>query len=215
MARHAGATLSFIVIVILLLSGCSVSKITASWVDPAFQREQVRSILVLGASQDDLFRRSFEDEMVSQLRQYGMKAVPSYRAISREELPGKEEMEQWIGSQEVDGVLVSRLIETQEETYISPGYISSFGPAGSYWGGRYYPYGGWYDYSAGGYDTIYYPPQSTSYRVYIVETTLYLVASNQPAWSARSEISPEDDLNRAMAEFVAQLVVNMVDRGVL
>jgi len=207
--------------ILLVLAGCVTSKITASWVDPSFSRSQVRSILVLGYSKEELFRRSFEDEMVLQLEQYGMKAVPSYRTISGEELPAEEKMPQWVGSQKFDGVMISRLVETREETYVSPGYVSSYGPYRPYgghpyypYGSRFYPYGGWYDYS-GGYDTIYYPPQATSYKVYVVETTLYLGASGQPVWSARADISPEDDMNTAMEDFVTELVKNMVDQGVL
>jgi hypothetical protein len=221
MDRHAGTFFLALIILVLLLAGCAASKITASWVDPSFNRSQLRSILVLGVSQQDLFRRTFEDEMVSQLKRYGLKAVPSYRSISGEDLPEKRQMEQWVGSQKVDGVLVSRLVGTHRETVVSPGYITSFGapPPGPYWGGRHYPggypYGGWYDYYAGSYDIIHHPPQVTHYEIYTIETTLYLVASDQPVWSARSEIYPGDDLNRVMGKFVAQLVRNMVDKGVL
>jgi len=215
MDRHAGTFFLALIMTVLLLAGCAASKITASWVDPTFSRSQLRSILVLGISQQDLFRRTFEDEMVSQLKRYGLQAVPSYRSIPGKDLPGKQEMEQWVGSQKVDGVLVSRLVDTHEETYVTPGYISTFGSPGPYWGGRHYPYGGWYDYYAGGYDVIHYPPQVSHYRIYTIETTLYLVSTDQPVWSARSEITPEDDLNRAMEEMVAQLVKNMADKGAL
>jgi hypothetical protein len=219
MDRNAVTAFLSLIVLLLLLAGCAASKITGSWVDPTFNRAQLHSILVLGVSEQELFRRTFEDEMVSQLKRYGLKAVPSYRSISGEELPEKQEMEQWVGSQKVDGVLVARLVGTHEETVVSPGYITSFGSPGPYWGGRHYPggypYGGWYDYYSGGYDIIHQPPQVSHYRVYTIETTLYLVASDQPVWSARSEIYPGDDLNRVMGKFVAQLVKNMADKGVL
>lgn len=202
----------------LLLAGCSTSKITASWVDPTYNRSQLQSVLVLGVSDQEVFRRSFEDSMVSQFGRFGLKAVPSYRTISGRELPSKEDMEQWVSGQKVDGVVVSRLVGMHEEAVVSPGYTSSFGPS-PYWGRRYYPtvdpYHGWYNYYAGSYDIIHYPPQVTYYEIYTVETTLYLVASDQPVWSARSEISVTDDMNRVMEEFVAQLVKNMLDLGVL
>jgi hypothetical protein len=221
MNRYPVTTLLLPILFFVLLAGCAASKITASWVDPTFNRAQLHSILVLGVSQQDLFRRTFEDEMVSQLKRYGLNAVPSYRSISGEDLPEKQEMEQWVGSQKVDGVLVSRLVGTHQETVVSPGYTTSFGspPPGPYWGGRHYPggypYGGWYDYYAGSYDIIHHPPQVTHYQIHTIETTLYLVASDQPVWSARSEISQQDDMNRVMEEFVAQLVKNMADKGVL
>lgn len=205
---------------LILLPACSSSKLTASWVDPEFKRAQVRSIMVLGVSGEDLLRRTFEDEMVAQLRQYGLKAVPSYRSISGKELPEKGEMEQWIGSQDVDGIMVSRLIGTRQETVVRPGYSTRFGGyAGPYWGrGRHPwvdPYHGWYDYYSGSYDVIHYPPEVSHYQVYTIETTLYLVDSDQPVWSARAEISSEGDMNKAIEDLVTDLIDNMVDKGVI
>lgn len=221
MIRYSANWFLASVLSILLLAGCSSSKITASWVDPTYSRSQLRSVLVLGVSDDEVFRRSFEDTMGRQLGQYGLTAVPSYRSISGRELPDKQDMEQWVSGQKVDAVLVSRLVGMHQEAIVSPGYTRSFGPptVAPYWGRRYHPavdpYHGWYSYYAGSYDIIHYPPQVTYYQIYTVETTMYLVSSDQPIWSARSELSPKDDLSRLMEDFVSQLVKNMVDLGVL
>jgi hypothetical protein len=205
----------------VLLVGCAASKITASWVDPTFNRTQIHSVLVLGVSDQDVFRRSFEDKMVSQLKRYGLKATPSYRSVSGNTLLERQEMEQWVNTQKVEGVLVSRMVGTHQKTVVSPGYVTSFGPppAGPFWGGgpfpHGHPHGGWYDHFAGSSHIIHHPPQVTHYQILTIETTLYLVASDQPVWSARSEISQKDDMNRVVDEFVAQLVKNMADNGVL
>jgi len=209
------------VLIFLLLVGCSSTKITASWVDPNLNRSQVRSILVLGVSEEEIFRRSFEDTMVSRLRLRGLQAAPGYSSFSGNELPERQDLEKLISSQKADSVLVSRLVGVHQETVVSPGYTTSFGPPypAPYWGSRHYPhgypYGGWYDYYAGSYETIHYPPQVTQYQVYTIETTLYLVASDQPVWSARAELLQKDDMNRVLVEFVDRLVKNMVDQGVL
>lgn len=205
--------------IVLLLPACASSKLTASWVDPEFRPSQVRSMMVLGVSGEEMLRRTFEDEMVAQLAQFGLKATPSYRSISGTELPEKGAMEKWVGTQDVDGILVSRLVGTRQETVVQPGYTSRFGYGDPYWGrGRYPwvdPYHGWYGYYSGSYDTIHYPPEVYSYEVYIIETTLYLVASDAPVWSARAELSSRENLNRSIEELVTELVDNMADKGVI
>ena len=208
-------------LLILLLSSCaSTSKLTASWIDPEFKRSQVQSILVLGVSGEDLLRRTFEDEMVAQLRQYGLTAAPSYRSVSGKEIPEQEEMESWIGTQKVDGIIVSRLVEIRQETVVQPGYTTRFGAySDPYWGrGRHPwvdPYHGWYGYYSGSYDVLHYPPEVSHYQVYIIETTLYLVATDQPVWSARAEISSDKDMNRTIEDLVTDLIDNMADKGVI
>jgi hypothetical protein len=215
MKRNFG--LLFFLSFILLLPACSSSKLTASWVDPEFRRSEVQSIMVLGVAGEDLLRRTFEDEMVAQLRQYGLKAVPSYRSISSKEIPEKEDMEKWIGGQDVDGVMVSRLIGTRQETVVQPGYTTyPGGYGGPYWGRSWDPwvdpYHGWYGYYAGAYDYLYYPPEVYQYEVYVIETTLYLVDSDQPVWSARAEISSRKDMNESIEELVSDLIDNMADK---
>lgn len=206
---------------ILLLSSCvSTSKLTASWIDPEFKRSQVRSILVLGVSGEDLLRRTFEDEMAAQLRQYGLTAIPSYRSIPGKEIPKQEEMEEWVGTRKVDGIIVSRLLETRQETVVQPGYTTRLGAySGPYWGRSRHPwvdpYHGWYGYYSGSYDVLHYPPEVSHYEVYIIETTLYLVATDQPVWSVRAEISVEKDMNRSIEDLVADLIDNMADEGVI
>lgn len=205
---------------LILLPACSSSKLTASWADPEYRRFQIRSVLVMGVSGEDLMRRTFEDEMVAQLRQYGLKAVPSYRIITGKELPQKSELEKRVGSQDVDGIMVSRLVGTHQETVVQPGYTTRFGGyTGPYWGGGPHPwvdpYDGWYGYYSGSYDLIHYPPEVYHYQVYTIETTLYLVDSDKPVWSARAEISSRKDMNESIEELVTDLVDNMADKGVI
>lgn len=202
----------------LLLTACaSPSKLTASWVDPEFKRSQLQSVLVLGVSGEDLLRRKFEDEMVAQLRQYGIKASPSYRSISGKEIPGQAEMEEWIGNQDVDGIIVSRLVGTRQETVVYPGYTSRLGVyGGPYWGHPWVdPHHGWYRYYSGSYDIIHYPPEVSRYQVYIIETTLYLVDFDQPAWSARAEISSVKDMDKTLEDLITDLIDNMAEKGVI
>jgi hypothetical protein len=221
MKSYPGAALLLSALALMLLAGCASSKITASWVDPTFNRAQIRSVLVLWVSDQDVFRRSFEDMMVRQLTHYGLKAIPSYRSLSGNTLPERQEMEQWVSTLKVEGVLLSRLVGTHQETVVSPGYITSFGPppAGPFWGGGHFPHGhphhGWYDHFAGSSHIIHHPPQVTHYQIHTIETTLFLVASDQPVWSSISEISQKDDMNRVVDEFVARLVKNMADNGVI
>jgi len=218
MKQHSRPWLFLPFFLLLTLTGCSTSKLTGSWVDPTFQRSQLHSIVVMGVVGEDLLRRAFEDEMVDRLRQYGLKAVPSYRTIPGKELPEKEEMEKWIEGRDVDGIIVSRLVGTRQETVVQPGYSTRIGGyPGPYWGRHPWadPYGGWYGYYSGGYDVLHYPPEISRYQVHIIETTLYLVTTDQPVWSARAEISSEKNMNEAIEELVTDLVDNMVDNGVI
>lgn len=213
------ARLALLLFLCLLAAGCSRAQLTASWRDPGFDSGKLHSIVVLGVSKDAINRRTFEDEMTERLRQFGIDAEPGYRTVPGSALPEKEEVEEWIGQLQADGVLISRLVDSRTEKVVTPGRITYEETTPYYWRRSYRsridPYRGWYPYYRRSYEIIHEPARVSEFRVYTVETTLYDLATDAPVWSARAELVPDGDLNRLIEEFVSLVIDDMIERNVL
>lgn len=65
----------------VLFSACATTQIINQWSDPSYTSPSFKRIMVIGVSKQDSIRRTFEDELVAQLKALGIDAVPSYLFI--------------------------------------------------------------------------------------------------------------------------------------
>ena len=64
----------------LILAGCSSSKVTSSWKQPENSRDRINKILVVGLfdSQDKVVRAEMEKQLAEELEANGINAVTGY-----------------------------------------------------------------------------------------------------------------------------------------
>ncbi len=199
----------------LLLTGCSTSTIIGSWADPGLIKESTKHILVIGISDSELVKRSFEDTMVVRLKEKGVQATPGYRIVTHGEKIERDVVMQFMQTNSIDSVMVTKLIDKRTETVVTPsqtsvrtGDYNSYRAGGSY--NRWYP-----NYSAS-YDVTTTPSRVQSYDVLTIESTLYAVESEQekPIWSAQAETAPGGDINSELSELTDKFVKEMSSGGV-
>lgn len=180
----------------LVLGGCATTRPVHEWRSEGFTGS-IDTVLVIAAVKRSTQRRVFEDLFADALASHGVTATPSYTLMTSEVEISRETVERAIRGQNIDAVLVTRLLGVEEvETYQPPTVL-------------YY----------GSYDSYYHhaltevsPGYYRRYKVLTLETTLYDTASEELIWSMQSEaIEPstprtllEDQINLTIERLAAQ-----------
>jgi hypothetical protein len=155
----------------LLPASCATTKLTGSWKDEA-HRETFRYIVVVGAFEIPDTRVIFEEDFRDRLKERGVNAINSYKLFPGDKPPGKDVFLEKIRSLGADGVLVTRIVDSET--------MKVFVPGTAYVRPSYYDYYGTY------YSYIYKPGYTIDEGHADAETNLYDVKSEKLVWTARS-----------------------------
>ncbi len=171
---------SFFVLAMLLALpyAAGAQTFTATWKNPAAGNVSYAGKKVVGliVSDDMALRQSTEEELARQLTSRGVRGVPAYQAIPKEEVRDKDKAKAWFERTKTDGVVIMRLVDLSKETRPTVVAWESNAYYGSLWG--YYPYA----WGA----TIDLSPNKTTVSV-IVETLVFDVPGNRLLWAGTSE----------------------------
>lgn len=197
-------SLGFVIIVTMLIAGCSTTNINSIWKDPAYQIKPNR-IMIIGIAKKSSNKRSLEDEFAKQINMRGADAVVSYTVLPDEKDANKEVIALKMKELGADAVLITR-IASRETVYTN---LKS---------GVYSPptyYGMWYDYYEYGYKNMYSPGYVEETKYALMETNMYDAGQNKLIWSASSstEISGSDQ--KFIKSYVNFIVKNMVKQKLL
>ena len=183
----------------VVVSACA-TKPTAEWQDDRFSGP-VDNILIIGASAQPTMRRLFEDTFVAELAAIQVKALSSYKVMPVDQVLTREKIEAAIAGQNMDAVLVSRLLGVEDvEVYNPPTYYAHHRRYHSY-------YAHALESSSPGY--------LSSYKVLTLETNLYDTATQQLVWSMQSE-SIDPRTPRDVIETQINLTITtLAERGII
>ncbi|UCG12629.1 MAG: hypothetical protein JSU72_19480 [Deltaproteobacteria bacterium] len=182
--KSSAKVVGFVFLLLPVLMSCASTKLTHVWKDEAYNGRPVADILVLGVTDEDAIRRTYESKFVESLREAGVEAEPSFPLLSGNYKLKKEEIVAAVKKVGADSVLITHLVRVDEkeihtpsQTYVVPRYG-----------------GGYYGYYGRGYDYVHYPGYSRVEVKVVLETSLYNAADEKPMWSARSEtIDPSSE----------------------
>ncbi len=189
----------------LLITACETTSTTAVWKDPGYAAQPMRSMMVIGVSQNSTNRRLYEDAMVNALVSKGVAAQASYAQIPDANNINKQSVEAAIEGQSVDGVLVTHVLGIDTETVYEP-------PMRRY--GRPH-YGRYHSYYAWAYDDVLTPGYYRTYRTARLETNVYAVSSGDLAWSMHSKTLDPENVARAIDSVVAAVIERMQNDGLI
>jgi len=178
----------------LVLAGCSSTRSVMEWREEAFSGK-LDNILVIAAIEERAQQRAIEDAYVKQFGDVAVKAIPGYTLLADETVLSRATVEAAIAGQEIDAVLVTRLLGVEEvEEYQPPSGIEYYQSYHRYYAqARVYSSPGYY----------------IRYKVLTLETNVYDTASQQLIWSMQSESlepsAPQDVIDEQIALTVKRL----------
>ncbi|MEH0154563.1 hypothetical protein V6R21_10495 [Limibacter armeniacum] len=191
--------LNILIICLLVLLGCTPTKMTTSWQNPKIKEPAYENVFVAALTENMGIRQRVENEIAYQIQKEGGAAGPSAELFPPK-LDGHMPQDKNVILEKVraagfDSILTVALVDSKNETRYVPG-AAGYAPMGMY--GYYGTFGGYYGYR---YPYAYSPGYYTQDKVYFMEANLYDVATEQLVWSAQSEFYNPSDLESFANDF--------------
>lgn len=185
----------------LLLTACGSTRVTGHWKKSDYTGPPFASLMVVGLTGELINKTLWENIMAERLEQNSLSTALSVNSFPADGVVSEREIISQVIAQGLDGVLVSRLVDTRtEEVYYPPtgGYYD--GPFGYYSRfSRYYPHA---------YHRVYSPGYVTTFTTVLLETNLY-DANQQLIWSMATDTVGFDSVNQ-LADSVSKKVVELL-----
>lgn len=193
------------IIMCLILVSCASTKIVESWKAPNKQIsvDKLQKVLVVAMFKDETSNRKAEDQMVQFLNG---KAIPSYTYLNKNFDKTKVELIQnKIKKDGFDGAITMRLIDIDKETIYMRNGTNPFP-------NNYRDFSNFYFDSSLAYDNL---PNYSVKKIYTIETNIYSITENKIIWSALTETSNPQGVNK-MTEDVAKVAFKqMIKDGLI
>lgn len=188
-------------------AGCSRTSVTGVWKKIDFAGEPFRSFLVVALTGDEINKALWENMMADRLSGSGLTAVACTEAFPGNYNVTREEITAYARRHAIDGMLVTRLVDTRREQMYHP-------PRGVYYGGPYWYYNHFYNYYPYAYDRVYSPGYTTTHTIVLLETNLYQAATQKLIWSMSSDTFDPRSINQ-LVESVSKKVIQGLRRDLL
>jgi hypothetical protein len=203
MESNARLLYSALLISSILVVSCATSKktFTNEWRDVSYTGH-LGNVLVMGTAKEPVFRKMFEDEFVKSLKVHGTDAVASHTIVASDEMLDKEAILEKIKGQEVDTVLVTRLIRwsVKKETG------DTYEPPPSY-----YRLNDYYFQSFGYGSESHFSRYSGRDEIILLETNLYDTNSEKLIWSGLFRKKFTEAVNKEIASFIKVVMKKLSD----
>jgi hypothetical protein len=191
-----------------LLAACAPNQLVQQQANPEYAgQKRFKRVLVIAASNDDLVRRVFEDDVVKRLGERGIQGVPGYSLLPRAAAVDQATLKRLIAESRADAVLTSRVTAVDTATYKSRGYTAFIGVG----------WGGFYDYYTGIWDTVKVAGQTVSGpTTTLSETRLFDARTGTLAWSGVVETTDRGGtLGAGVQQYTGLVLDAMIRDGVL
>jgi hypothetical protein len=190
----------------MLLNACASTKLTEVWMDEAYKGKPVSDVLIIGVTEEEGVRRSFETKFVKAFQAEGAEAVSSANVIkiAGDRKLEKDEIMKAVYKYGNDSVLITTLVSVDSKEEYRPPRMT-YGGYGGPWG--------FYDHYGYSYGYVHYDPgYSVTHTYYRLETNLYDVETEKPLWSGVSEtLNPKSD--KQIIDDVIKVVMNALKKN--
>jgi hypothetical protein len=192
---------------LLLLAGCSTTKVVTSWHDDSYRSGALRKPLVMAIARKQVIRAKLEDEFVRELRAIGVDAVQSYKMFPELDELKADTIKDKLPGTDRDSILVTHLVDVKKETVYVPARTDVYPMGGAYSRPGYYDnFGSYYGQS---YTVVSSPGYSYEFKVFVLETNLYAAATDKLVWTVVTETEHTDSIDSAVKDFVGAVVKNV------
>lgn len=200
---------SLLVVLPILLTACTSSKLTSSWKDPGTSKElsRFKNILVIGMQPND---RQLKEQMENQLTEYlkreGITAKASFDEYGPKAFAGMSEdaITDHLKAKGYDGIITIALLDKSKEQDYVPGRVN-YTPIGTY-------YNRFSRYFTTVYDRVYTPSYYTTSTNYFWETNLYDARQDKIIYSAQSQSFDPNSVS-SMSKEHGKLIVKDLEKN--
>jgi hypothetical protein len=186
------------VIFLFIITSCATTKLKNVWRDNSYSGK-IKRVLVIGVIKKPHLKRFFEYEMVQQLEIRGIDAIAGYSVLPPDKEADKDIIVSKLKELDLDGVLITRLVDRKEVSYVDSSYVP---PAN---------YSGWHSYYSGSYREVY--SYTVKQEIVSVETNLYDAGSEQLVWSSLSETFVYGDISELIRSFVQVMIKDLFKKN--
>ena len=195
-------------LLMLSLAGCTAStKLVNSWKEPdtaPLSLKQGDLVIAMVMSKEETTRRTGEDLLGEELRQRGLRPIPSFTLIPTDQVDDKEKAAAAIQDSGAVALVAMRPIAVnKQQTFVPPSYT---GPG---------PYGGWGPYYGYGWGAAYSPGYVVTDTIVRVETLVFDLKQNKLIWAGQSETTNPDNLGQFMRDLVKAVGADMRKKGLI
>src|SRR5262252_3195130 len=195
-------------VALLALAACAGgTKFVNTWKAPDAAPLSVKQgdlVIAMVISKEETQRRTGEDFLSEELRQRGLRPIPSFTLIPTDQVGDREKAAAAIQESGAAALFVLRPIAVnKEQTYVPPTYMG--GPYGGGWG-PYYGYG---------WSAAYSPGYVVTDTVVRVETLVFDLRQNKLLWAGTSETTNPGELAQFMRDLVKAVGADMRKKGVI
>ena len=190
----------FFALTALTLTSCATNKPVVEWRDEGFSGA-LDNILIIAAIERSTRRRVYEDEFVEALAGMNVEATPSYTLMTSSLTVSRETVAAAIKGQNLDAVLVTRLLGVkEEEVYHPPSYYA-----------HHRNYHRYYTHALESDNPSYY----RRFKVLTLETNLYDTRTKKLVWSMQSESIEPSTPRNLIEEQIALTIETLKARGLI
>ncbi|HET9155285.1 MAG TPA: hypothetical protein VFN91_01380 [Myxococcaceae bacterium] len=162
-------------------------------------------VIAMVMSKEETTRRTGEDLLGEELRQRGLRPIPSFTLIPTDQVDDREKAAAAIQDSGAVALVSMRPIAVnKQQTFVPPSYV---GPGG--------PYSGWGPYYGYGWGAAYTPGYVVTDTIVRVETLVFDLKQNKLVWAGQSETTNPDRLDQFMRELVKAVGDDMRRKGLI
>ena len=187
----------------LLLGGCSTTELTSVWVDEEKVRA-VSDILVAGISESPEKQKLYEDTFVTRLQEKGVNAKAGYSELQHSDSQTIDSILAQIETVNTEALLVTHALGVDNESVYHPPRMESVPHT-------------YYDSFSGYYRTVYryvhVPGYTSNHIVVRLETNLYDSITQELLWSAQSKSVDPASLEKLISELAKEVTSELRTAG--
>ena len=187
----------------LLLGGCSTTELTSVWVDEEKVRA-VSDILVAGISESPEKQKLYEDTFVTRLQEKGVNAKAGYSELQHNDSQTIDSILAQIETVNTEALLVTHALGVDNESVYHPPRMESVPHT-------------YYDSFSGYYRTVYryvhVPGYTSNHIVVRLETNLYDSITQELLWSAQSKSVDPASLEKLISELAKEVTSELRTAG--
>lgn len=164
-----------VLLISLLFSGCSTTKLVTSWSDPNFNELPIQKILIVGVIKNDINRRAYETHFAEQLEEEGIVGIAAHLVISDSDAYSERAIRSAVNNVGADAAIIARLVSVEKnQRYVPPTY--EYEPVFGYGKGFYSYYGMSHRY-------ISTPGYTATDTIVKLETVVFSTRSGNMIWA--------------------------------